>query len=560
MTSVDFLDDSFAFCFQSDWQDMARQMNTDALFIMDKGQTITGVVLRECPEELQTIGICTTEEIETRDAEWDQYEQWAMVNQQGVVLGWVKTSELYRHFFRVYKERQANYSLELEAVFNTSYDMFYISDGKGMTQRVSRSSERLYGYSPEDLVGKSIYDLEQSGVFQPSITRLVLERNEKVQVIQSTRMGGRLMVIGTPVKDEHGNIVRVINFSRDITEEKRLQEELENARGLLEGYRQELRKWSELTEQDGEFITKSEQIRQVVILAGKLAEVDSTVLILGESGVGKEVVASYIHNNSQRKEKPFIKINCSAIPEHLLESELFGYEKGAFTGATKEGKPGLFELANEGTLVLDEIGELPLSLQAKLLRVLQEHELVRIGGTKPIKIDVRIIAATNRNLQEETRLGRFREDLYYRLNVVPVNIPPLRERKDDILPLLLFFKDKFNSKYKKTKTFSQEALECLQAYKWPGNVRELQNIVERLIVITDQEVIEVAHLPEMVHPIPHAHARLSVNEILPLKEAIAILEKQLLKMARDKYKTTTRIAEALQVDQSTISRKLSRIK
>ena len=560
MTSLDFLNESFAFCLQSDWEEAARQMKMDALFIMDKSQSVTGVVMRECPEELRSVGVCALEEIETRDAEWDRYEQWALVNTQGQIVGWVKTSELYRHFFRVYKEKQANYSLELEAVFNTSYDMFYISDGKGITQRVSRSSERLYGYSPEDLVGKSIYDLERSGVFQPSITRLVLERNEKVQVIQSTRMGGRLMVMGTPVKDEHGNILRVVNFSRDITEEKRLQEELANARGLLEGYRQELRKWSQLTEQDGEFITKSEQIRQVVILAGKLAEVDSTVLILGESGVGKEVVASYIHNNSQRKEKPFIKINCSAIPEHLLESELFGYEKGAFTGATKEGKPGLFELANEGTLVLDEIGELPLSLQVKLLRVLQEHEFVRIGGTKPIKIDVRIIAATNRNLQEETRLGRFREDLYYRLNVVPVNIPPLRERTDDILPLLLFFKDKFNRKYKKTKTFSQEALECLQAYKWPGNVRELQNIVERLIVITDQDVIEVAHLPEIVHPMQHAHSRLSVTEIIPLKEAISMLENQLLTMARDKYKTTTRMAEVLKVDQSTISRKLGRIK
>lgn len=560
MRLADILNQSYAYCKLTEWKEAARTMQTDVLFVLDEKQSISGAVMRQNPGELAAIGICAIDEVENRDDEWDVCEQWVIVSSQNEILGWLKTTELYRHFFRIYKERQANASLDLEAVFNTSYDMFYISDGKGITQRASRSTERLYGYSPEDLVGKSIYDLERSGVFQPSITRLVLERKEKVQVIQSTRLGGRLMVVGTPVKDEQGNIVRVINFSRDITEEKRLQEELEDARGLLEGYRQELRKWSQLTVQDGAFITNSEQIKQVVILAGKLAEVDSTVLILGESGVGKEVVASYIHNNSKRKEGPIIKINCSAIPEHLLESELFGYEKGAFTGATKEGKPGLFELANKGTLVLDEIGELPLALQVKLLRVLQEHEFVRIGGTKPIKIDVRIIASTNRNLQEETRLGRFREDLYYRLNVVPVHIPPLRERPDDILPLLLFFKDKFNRKYKKGKTFSQEALACLQAYKWPGNVRELQNIVERLIVITDQEVIDVAHLPELVHSMQQAHAKLLLTDIIPLKEAIALVENQLLGMAKDKYGTTTKMAEVLKVDQSTISRKLSRMK
>lgn len=535
-------------------------MQVDVLLIRDPNQSISGAVMREKPGVLVSVGVLTVDEIEPREAEWDHHERWVISSNQGEILGWLETAELYRHFFRVYKERQAHYSLELETVFDTSYDMFYISDGNGITQRVSPSCERLYGCKPEDLVGKSIYELERSGVFQPSITRLVLERKEKVQVVQSTRLGGRLMVFGTPVKDEQGNIVRVVNFCRDISEEKRLQEELEDARGLLEGYRQELRKWSQLTVQDGAFITKSKQMEQVVALAGKLAEVDSTVLILGESGVGKEVVASYIHNNSHRKEKPIIKVNCSAIPEHLLESELFGYEKGAFTGATKEGKPGLFELANEGTLVLDEIGELPLNLQVKLLRVLQEQELVRIGGTKPIKIDVRIIAATNRNLQEETRLGRFREDLYYRLNVVPINIPPLRERTDDILPLLLFFKDKFNRKYKKAKTLSQEALDCLQAYKWPGNVRELQNIVERLIVITDQDVIEIGHLPEMVHTVQLSYSKVSVTEILPLKKAILLLETQLLSMAHDKYGTTTRMAEVLEVDQSTISRKLNRMK
>lgn len=552
---------SFAASPQSAWRDAVRGMQEDVLFILaEDGATVSGAVWKTNPGRVVSVGSSQAEEIEAREAEWNVHEIWVFVDSAGTIQGWMKTIDLYRHFYQVYKERQAYYSLELETVFNTSYDMFYISDGQGITQRVSPSAERIYGYKPEDLVGKSIYELERTGVFRPSITRLVLERKEKVQVVQTTGLGGRLMVVGTPIKDEQGNIIRVVNFCRDISEERRLQAELEDARELLEGYKQELRKLSEMTAKEAGLIYKSEAMKQVITLAGKMAEVDSTVLILGESGVGKEVVASYIHQNSQRRDKPYIKLNCSAIPEHLLESELFGYEKGAFTGATKEGKPGLFELANEGTLFLDEIGELPLSLQVKLLRVLQEHELVRIGGTKPIKIDVRIIAATNRNLQEETRQGRFREDLYYRLNVVPVHIPPLRERTDDILPLVIFFRYRFTKKYKKEKTFSQEVLDCLHLYRWPGNVRELQNIVERLIVITDQDVIEAHHLPDMLHYVQPSATKVSVTDILPLKSAVELLERQLLGMAKEKYGTTTKMAEALGVDQSTISRKLGRWK
>ncbi|MFY0545656.1 sigma 54-interacting transcriptional regulator [Brevibacillus sp. H7] len=452
-----------------------------------------------------------------------------------------------------------NLALDLKAVFDTSYDVIYVSDGQGITLRVSSACERLFGYKPEDIIGKSIYELEKKGVFKPSITRLVLEKKEKVQVIQTTKTGRRLLVVGTPIKDENGNIVRVVNASRDITQESRLQMELEDAKTLMEGYKRELERLRQLTMNDEQFIYKSEQMRNVVTLASKVAEVDSTVLILGESGVGKEVIASYIHQNSARKDKPFIKVNCGAIPENLLESELFGYEKGAFTGASKEGKLGLFELANEGTLFLDEIGEIPLNLQVKLLRVLQENELVRIGGIKPVRINVRIIAATNRNLQEETKKGNFREDLYYRLNVVPLYVPPLRERKEDILPLVLHFIQKYNEKYQKYKTFSQEALECLQAYQWPGNVRELQNIVERLIVITDQNILEAHHLPDSLVSAKQMLTGVSVTDIMPLKDAIEILEKQLLILAKQKYVTTTKMAEVLGVNQSTISRKLSKI-
>ncbi|WP_019121166.1 sigma-54 interaction domain-containing protein [Brevibacillus massiliensis] len=456
-------------------------------------------------------------------------------------------------------DNYVNLALDLKAVFDSSYDVIYVSDDKGITMRVSSACERLFGLKAEELIGKSVYELEKRGIFKPSITRMVLEKKEKVQVIQTTKAGRRLMVLGTPIKDEQGNIVRIVNASRDITQESQLQAELEEMKQLMEGYKIELQQLRQLTMQDEAFIAKSEQMRNILTMARKVAEVDSTVLILGESGVGKEVIASFIHHSSPRKDKPFIKVNCGAIPENLLESELFGYVKGAFTGASREGKLGLFELANEGTLFLDEIGEIPLNLQVKLLRVLQDNELVRLGGTKPVKINVRIVAATNRNLQEEIKKGHFREDLYYRLNVVPIYIPPLRERKDDILPLILHFIEKCNEKYKRNKIFSPTALDSLQEYEWPGNVRELQNIVERLIVTTDQNMVDIHHLPEVFVSNKQNQVKISVSGIMPLQEAIEMLEKQLLTLAKNKYQTTTKMAEALRVDQSTISRKMNRL-
>ncbi|MFC4769470.1 sigma 54-interacting transcriptional regulator [Effusibacillus consociatus] len=455
-------------------------------------------------------------------------------------------------------EAYTNLAQDLKAVFETSYDVIYVSDGEGMTLRVSSASEKLWGYKPEELVGKTVHELEKQGVFKPSITRLVLERKEKVQTIQTTKTGRRLMVVGTPIKNGEGNIIRVINTSRDITHESRLQLELEDIKSLMEGYKRELEQLRQLAMKNDQLVFKSESMRNVIALAGKVAEVDSTVLILGESGVGKEVLASYIHQNSQRKDKPFIKVNCGAIPENLLESELFGYEKGAFTGASKHGKMGLFEAANEGTLFLDEIGEIPLSLQVKLLRVLQEKEVVRLGGTKPVRVNVRIIAATNRNLEEEVKRGLFREDLYYRLNVVPIRIPSLRERREDILPLVLHFIEKFNNVHHSNKSFSIEAMELLQTYKWPGNVRELQNIIERLVVLTDQKLIEVHHLPEAIMNGQSGSTAVSITNIMPLQDAIDLLERQLLAMAKERYGTTTKIAEALGVNQSTVSRKISK--
>lgn len=451
-----------------------------------------------------------------------------------------------------------NYDMDIKAIFNSNYDVIYASDGQGVTQKVSAACEELWGLKANEIIGKSVYELEKEGVYVPSITRLVLETKQRVQSFQITKTGRKLMVIGTPIKDHTGEIIQVINVSRDITSEKNLQVEMESIKRMLDTYKHEVNELRSKNLKHDQFIYTSKSMTNVAYLALKVSDVDSTVLITGESGVGKEILASFIHTNSLRKDKPFIKINCGAIPESLLESELFGYEKGAFTGANKEGKPGLFELANHGTLFLDEISEISLSMQVKMLRVLQEGVLLRVGGTKEIKVDVRVIATSNRDLEHEIKAGRFREDLFYRLNVVPIHIPPLRERPDDIMPLTMFFINRYNKQYGKNKTFDTEVIQRFQEYQWKGNIRELQNIVERLFVLTDKDIITESDLPVYILA-NDDNSGIAINRIMPLKDAVYNIERQLIALAMEKYSTTTRIAEVLGVDQSTISRKIRHI-
>lgn len=284
-----------------------------------------------------------------------------------------------------------------------------------------------------------------------------------------------------------------------------------------------------------------------------MANTDITVLITGETGCGKEVFSTELHHKSNRKNLPYVKVNCAALPENLIESELFGYEKGAFTGALNKEKLGMFEVANGGTILLDEIGEMPLNLQSKLLRVLQEKEIMRIGGTKSIKLDVRVIAATNQDLSELIKQGKFREDLFYRLNVVPLKIPPLRERKDDIAILAYRFLEKFNIKYSKAKSFGSTAIKALESYSWPGNVRELENSIERLVVIDDNSYITNN---DIINILGKDKISLSqVNTNLTLKEAVSVFEKELIENALKKLGSTYKAARALGVTQPTVFRK-----
>jgi TyrR family helix-turn-helix protein len=340
-----------------------------------------------------------------------------------------------------------------------------------------------------------------------------------------------------------------------------LKQELEKEQGLSQHYETQLKALKLKYTGSEKMVVTSTRMRNLIDMVIRLATVGSTVLITGESGTGKELIAETIHSNSARKDKPLIKVNCGAIPENLLESELFGYEGGAFTGAKKEGKPGVIELAAGGTLFLDEIGEIPFNLQVKLLRFLQSKEFTRVGGESSITVDVRIVTATNRHLLEMVQQKQFREDLYYRLNVVPVQVPALRERKEDIPALVAHFLQVFNRKYNMNKKISPGVVDNLMRYDWPGNVRELENLIERMVVITIKDIITTADLPSHLCDSTDLNSPyVMVSGIVPLREAVESVEKQLLEKAYAKYKTTRQMAKELKVDASTVVRKAAKYK
>lgn len=450
---------------------------------------------------------------------------------------------------------------ELQAIIDANFDEIHVTDGHGTTLRTSSKSHEFFGLHPDEMVGMSVDELESRGVARPLVTRLVVEKKRRVTAVQETVTGRRLVVTGLPVFDSSGTLIRVVNTSRDITGVDRLTDELEAAKSVVRAYQQELDLLRQRQGINGLFF-RSGVMEQLVATARRVAEVDCTALILGETGVGKEVLARYIHDQSPRSAGPFVAINCGAIPESLIESELFGYAGGAFTGARREGKIGLIEAAHGGTLFLDEIGDLPLNLQVRLLRVIQEREVTRVGRVSPVKVDVRIIAATNQDLEQMTLDGRFRQDLYYRLNVVPLTIPPLRERPDDILPLCTHFLEVFGKRYQRPKRLSPAAVDALTQHTWPGNVRELENLMERLVVTVDDETIGLEHLPASItRQLRRAEQlpAIQVNQLVPLKEAVTELETQLIGLAYERYQSSYRVADLLGIHQSTVIRKLRRI-
>ena len=393
---------------------------------------------------------------------------------------------------------------DYKSICENLYDGIHITDGTGTILFINKAYTRTTGILPEELLGRKVSEIEAEGIlYTGSVTERVLAQGKRINSVATIhRLNKEVLVTGTPVFDEEKNIRLVVTNTRDFPELKRLEAQLLALEEKQEKAVQELAYLRSQQAGDKQTIYHSAAMREVMEIVRKVAPTDVTVLITGESGTGKELIANEIYQNSDRCGKPFIKLNCAAIPAELLESELFGYEEGAFTGAKRTGKAGMFELANTGVLLLDEVGDMPMALQAKLLRVLQERSLVRLGGSKTIDLDIRVIAATNKELLTQVRQGRFREDLYYRLSVVPIELKPLRERREDIIPLAQHFLKLFCRKYAKDKEFSPQTLQLMIQYPWPGNVRELRNFVERAVVMSLGRQVAVPDVSSFLDPAP----------------------------------------------------------
>lgn len=466
----------------------------------------------------------------------------------------------------------------LDNILDVLVEGVYITDVAGKTLKVNKPYEKLSGLKKEELIGRYVTDLTDEGTFSVVLNPLVVGSGLPQTAVQTTKVGRKVFLSGHPIFDQSGNIVMVVTFVRDLTLMSDLKEQIAHQQGLIDSYHSFVKKKS----YQEPLLLESKAIRALDKILYRIAQTDATVLILGETGVGKDILARRIQENSLRTSQPYLKVDCGSIPENLIESELFGYEAGAFSGANSKGKVGYFEMADKGTLFLDEIGELPLPMQAKLLRILQDQELIRIGSTRVKKVDIRFIAATNRNLETAVKEGRFRSDLFYRLQVATLHVPPLRERKEDILPLTYYFIDKYSIKYRKKVGLSKDVEEVFKAYSWPGNIRQLENLIQSLVITTDTAQINLVDLPNNMlsdwsnldkqrYPIadPTNNASLT-NDLMDgitlfgspvnlenksLNDIMSQVEKELLKRALDQYGCISEMAQRFNVDRTTIFRK-----
>lgn len=490
------------------------------------------------------------------------FANYSPIISNGELIGAVAVFQDFSELESISEElsRVKNLNKEMDAIINSSYDGIWVTDNEGKTLKVNDAIQRITGLPRDKCIGRYMKDMELDGTVDESVTVRVLKEKKSVTLVQNVSTGRQTIVTGNPVFDDEGNIIYVVTNVRDVTQLSQLKENLIQTKYLNSLYKNEVNELKLKLLQHEDIVARSKLMQNVLELVSKVSFADSTVLITGESGVGKEIVARLVHRLSPRNEQGrFVTINCGAIPDNLLESELFGYEKGAFTGAKKEGKPGLFEIANKGTLLLDEVSELPLEMQVKLLRVLQEQELMRVGGVKTVKVDVRVIAVANKNLLNLTQEGKFREDLYYRLNVIPIDIRPLRERPEDISALISHYLFSFNAKYKTKKVISSETIDYLLSYSWPGNVRELVNIIERLIITTHGDLITFSDLPVNIKTSKPVSGVRSKQEFLPLKQALEQYEQEIIASAMEVYGSTRKVAKVLRISQSTVSRRVRKI-
>ena len=458
-------------------------------------------------------------------------------------------------------ESYVKLNIELETIFQTSSDGIVVYDGDGRVRTMNEVAAFYDGVKAEDVIGMHYTEMIKTGILDRSVVPEVMKAKKKVSALVKVRRTNKtLLVTGAPAFDEAGNISLIVVSFHDMTQLNNIHEQLEQSRMVADKYEEELAELS-LSELDKhKIVMASEPTRQVFQMAIKLAKMEvSNILILGESGTGKGLLAKFIHKSSNRVKKSFIQINCAAVPENLLEAELFGYEKGAFTGANDRGKAGLFELAHEGTLFLDEIGDMPLSIQAKLLKYLDDHEVMRLGSVKPKTIDCTIIAATNRRLGDLVKDKKFREDLFYRLNTFPIELPPLRERPEDVFELTRYFLKKYNTQYRVKRKITSDGIEKMQSYPFRGNVRELKNIIKKAVVLSERQKID----PIVIKSLQMTEKR--VEKIVPgkkkkrkLTDEILTLEKQMIKDAMKHCHNLREIAHELGISEPTAFRKMKK--
>ena len=435
-------------------------------------------------------------------------------------------------------------------------DDMMLSDADGIILRVSENYERNFGFTHDSIVGKSAFDLEANGTFRPCITAEVIRQKKKITATQTINHTHKnVMTVGIPLFDQNGVLKYAVCFNTVSMEQiNTIQQNYRHLQDSLQQYTQEIAELR-LRATATDLVVKSPAMQRLWTLILNTANTKANILITGETGVGKSAVAKAIHAISNRANGPFIEVNCAVLHENLIESEVFGHVRGAFTGAVRD-KAGKFELADGGTLFLDEIGELPPHIQSKLLQLIQEKTIERVSGTKRIEFDFRLLVATNRNLEEAVQRGLFRSDLFYRLNVIRIHIPPLRQRKEDIVPMAHQFLARFCGEYNKSLTCSPRFLAFLEQYDWPGNVRQLENLMERLVITAQDPILDIPALP-----LEYTADASAPAELLPggtLAERMDAYEAQIIRDSYQRCGTTVAVARELGISQATAARKIAK--
>lgn len=439
-------------------------------------------------------------------------------------------------------------------------DEVMISDASGIVLKISQNYENSFGFEHNSIVGKSVFDLEAQGVFSPCVTAMVIRQKKKITTVQNINNSEKnVLTIGIPIFDRFKVLQYVMCFNTVTLEQiNSIQKQNEELKDSLKQYTEEIENLRAKTYAT-DLVFKSKVMKQIWTLLNNTANTKANILITGETGVGKSAIAKNIHKMSNRKNGPFIEVNCTVLNENLIESELFGYEKDTFTETSSPSKIGKIELSNNGTLFLDEIGDLSLHTQSRLLQLIQEKTIQRISNNKKITLDFKLIVTTNRNLEQDVATGKFRSDLFYRLNVLRINIPPLRERRDDIAPLAFDFLTKFNNEYNKNTIITPALLDFLEHHDWPGNVRQLENLIERLVITSVEPQLTKENLPyDFVQNQDDDNELPELKQYQNLSQLLDNYESEIIKNTYNRFHTTVAVAKYLGISQPTAARKIAK--